>query len=194
MFWKTKWNRLKQEKKDYVLQNQTPDEPPSVPKDAHDAWLKHVDDSLDVSCLMLATMVPDLQWDLELFTAFDMIEHLNQMFGQQARTERFETVRALHGMKMEESRNMSTHVLKMKSYMDQLERLGSPYPQDLATYLILNSLPKFYDTFIMNQNMNGWEKPISELHGMLKTAEKKILRKTLQVLMIREGKVKKNKG
>ena len=116
------------------------------------------------------------------------------MFGQHARTERFETMRALHGMKMEESRNMSTHVLKMKSYMDQLERLGSPYPQDLATYLILNSLPKFYDTFIMNQNMNGWEKSISELHGMLKTAEKNIPSKTPQVLMIREGKVKKNKG
>ena len=194
------WHRnlrivLKQEKKDYVLESQVPDEPPTVPKAAHDAWLKHIDDSLDVSCLMLATMIPDLQRDLELFTAFDMIEHLKQMFGQQARTERFETVRALHACKMEETGNVSTHVLKMKSHLDQLERLGSPYPLDLATDLILNSLPKSYDTFIMNYNMNGWDKPISELHGMLKTAEKNIPRKTPQVLMIREGQVKKkNQG
>ncbi|KAL7583186.1 hypothetical protein Lser_V15G44918 [Lactuca serriola] len=42
--------------------------------------------------------------------------------------------------------------------------------------------------------MNGWEKPISELHGMLKTPKKNIPSKTPQVLMIREGKVKKTKG
>nr|KAJ0200798.1 hypothetical protein LSAT_V11C600316020 [Lactuca sativa] len=60
----------------------------------------------------------------------------------------------------------------MKSYMDQLERLGSPYPQDLAIDIILNYLPKSYNVFIMKYNMNGWEKPISELHGMVKTAEK----------------------
>nr|KAJ0220989.1 hypothetical protein LSAT_V11C200057170 [Lactuca sativa] len=186
-------NILKQEKKVYVLESQVPKEPPFVPKAAHDAWLKHVDDSLDVSCLMLATMIPGLQQDLELFTTFDMIEHLKQMFGQQARTERFKTVRDLHACKMEETRNMSTHVPKMKSHLDLLERLYSPYTLYLPTNLIMNSLPKFYDTFIMNYNMNGWDKPIYELHKMLKTAEKNIPRKTPHVLMIREGQVKKKK-
>nr|KAJ0209552.1 hypothetical protein LSAT_V11C400163670 [Lactuca sativa] len=76
------------------LKKQTLDEPPALPKAAHDAWLKHIDDSLDVSCLMLAFM----------------------------------------------------------------------------------------------------EKPISKLHVMLKTIKKNIPRKTPQVLIIREGKVKKNKG
>ena len=77
---------------------------------------------------MLATMIPDLHLDMELFTAFDMIEHLKQMFGQQARTERFEIVRALHACKMEETRNVSTRVLKMKSHLDQMERILSPRP------------------------------------------------------------------
>ena len=103
-------------------------------------------------------------------------------------------MRALHAMKMEENANVSIHVDKVESYMDKLERLGSPYSQDLATNIILNSLPKSYNAFIINHNMNGWEKPISELHGMLKTAEKNIPSKTPQVLMIREGKVKNNKG
>nr|KAJ0219462.1 hypothetical protein LSAT_V11C300122340 [Lactuca sativa] len=77
---------------------------------------------------MLATMIPNLQRDPKLFTTFDMIEHLKQMFGQQARTER-------------------------------------------------------------------WDKSISELHWMLKTTEKNILRKPTEVLMIREGQVKmKNQG
>jgi len=46
----------------------------------------------------------------------------------------------------------------------------------------------------MNYNMNGWDKPISELHSMLKTAEKNIPKKPSQVLMIREGQIKKTKG
>nr|KAJ0204710.1 hypothetical protein LSAT_V11C500232890 [Lactuca sativa] len=115
--------------KNYILENQTPDEPSSLPKVAHDAWLNHADDSLDVSRVMLASMVPDLHHDLEHYTGFDMIEYLKEMFRKQARTERFDIVRALHAMKMEENGNVNTHVFKMKSYMDQLERLGTPYPQ-----------------------------------------------------------------
>nr|KAJ0199227.1 hypothetical protein LSAT_V11C600305970 [Lactuca sativa] len=118
-------NYFETRKKDYVLENETSDEPAALPKVAHDAWLKHIDDSLDVSCLMLASMVLDLKWDLEHYTAFDMIKHLKEMFGKQARTERFEFVRALRAMKIEENVNVSKHVLKLKSYMDQLARLGS---------------------------------------------------------------------
>lgn len=41
---------------------------------------------------MLAIVIPNLHQDLELITTFDIIEHLKEVFGQQARTERFETV------------------------------------------------------------------------------------------------------
>ena len=64
---------LKQEKKEYVLESQDPKEPPFVPNATHDACLKHADDSLDVSYLMLAIMIPDLQWVLEHFNAFNTI-------------------------------------------------------------------------------------------------------------------------
>ncbi|KAI9126299.1 hypothetical protein K1719_002720 [Acacia pycnantha] len=43
--------------------------------------------------------------------------------------------------------------------------------QELATYVILNSLPGSYDNFVMDYNMNNMEESISELHGMLKTAK-----------------------
>ena len=51
---------LKQEKKEYVLEKPVPEEPQTTPKAAHDIWVKHSDDSIDVTCLMLATMIPDL--------------------------------------------------------------------------------------------------------------------------------------
>ena len=76
--------------------------------------------------------------------------------------------------------------------MDHLDRLGSKFPFYLQRNMILNSLPKSYDTFIMNYNMNGWEKPISELHQMLKTVENNIPKKPTHVLMVRKGHIKKS--
>ena len=83
----------------------------------------------------------------------------------------------------------------MKNYIDRLERLGTPMPTRLAVNIILSSLPKLYDNFVMNFNMQGWEKSVSELHLMLKTTEQNIPSKSsnLGVLMIREGRVRKNK-
>ncbi len=185
---------LKQEKKLYVIDEPLPDEPDPTPKTAHDAWLKIVDDLVDASCLMLATMIPDLQKDLENHTSYDMIIHLKEMFQQQARTERFDTVRALHGCKMEEGGNVGAHVHKMKNHFEHLERLGSKYPLELATNMILDSLPKSYDSFIMNYNMNDWERTIPQLYKMLTTAEKNLPKKPSQVLMIREGQIKKPKA
>ena len=95
---------------------------------------------------------------------------------------------------MGEVKNVSSHVLKMKSHIDHMEILGSPISSELATDLILNSLTKSYETFIMNYNMNSREKPISELHVMLKTAEKNIPNKPTYVLLIREGGTKKTKA
>ncbi|XP_071708530.1 uncharacterized protein [Rutidosis leptorrhynchoides] len=127
-------------------------------------------------------MIPDLQKDMEHHDAFEMLKQLKEMFQQQAWKQHFETVRALHACKMAEGTSVSSYVLKMKSYIHQLERLGSSIGPELAIDLILNSLPKSYDQFVLNYNMNNWEKSISELHLMLKTSE---------VLMIREGKIKK---
>ncbi|XP_071727618.1 uncharacterized protein [Rutidosis leptorrhynchoides] len=136
-------------------------------------------------------MIPDLQKDLEHHDAFEMLKQLKEMFQQQARQQCFETVRALHACKMTEGTSISSYVLKMKSYIDQLERLGSSIGPELAINLILNSLPKSYDQFVLNYNMNNLEKSISEFHLMLKIAEKNIPSKTSEVLMIREGKIKK---
>ena len=62
---------------------------------------------------------------------------------------------------------------------------------ELAGDIILNSLPKSYDQFILNYKMNRWEKTLAELHLMLKNAEVNIPTKTAPVLMIKEGHVKK---
>jgi hypothetical protein len=55
--------------------------------------------------------------------------------------------------------------------------LGCELKDDLATDVILQSLPTSYESFIMNFHMNGMEKIVAEMHGMLKIAEDSIKKK-----------------
>ena len=169
----------------YVLDNEIHNEPPAnnAPRAKSDAYSKHLNDSVDVTCLMLTTMNSELQKQFEEIKAFDMMVHLKGMFQEQPRQERFTTTRALNACKMTSSTSVSAHVLKMKGLIDQLDKLGAPISHDLATNLILGSLPKSYDQFFMNYNMHHMEKSIVELHGMLKNVETNI-QKTNPVLMV----------
>ena len=88
---------------------------------------------------------------------------------------------------------MAPHVLKMKGHLKDLERLGLKIEQDLAIDIIFQSLPEPYDRFVMNYNMHGMNKTVSELHGMLKTTEKNI-KTTKDVLMVNKGKSMKRMG
>ena len=89
------------------------------------------------------------------------------MFQTQASQELYETQIQLNACKMKEAQLISTHVLKLKSYNDKLEHFGYPMPRLLDLNTILCSLPKSFGNFVMNYNMNGWDKALGELHAML---------------------------
>jgi hypothetical protein len=71
-----------------------------------------------------------------------------------------------------------------------LDRLGSELHPDLGTDVILQSLPASYEPFILNFQINGLDKTLSELHGMLKTAEESIKKNPNHVMMIQKGEQK----
>nr|GEZ00970.1 hypothetical protein [Tanacetum cinerariifolium] len=54
-----------------------------------------------------------------------------------------------------EGQSIITYVLKMKAYLDQMERFGYPMPLVLGVNLILTSISKDYDQFVQNYNMHG---------------------------------------
>ena len=182
---------LKQERKEYILDQPVPDEPAAnAPKAQKDAYSKHLNDSIDVTCLMLGCMDSNLQKQLMEMDAYTIIGHLKEMFQEKARIERFSTIKALLSCKLTAGSSVAPHVLKMKVHLKDLERLGLKIEQDLAIDIILQSLPEPYDGFIMNYNMHGMNKTVSELHGMLKT--------TKDILMVNKGKgmkrMEKGKG
>ncbi|GKC07612.1 hypothetical protein Tco_0999222 [Tanacetum coccineum] len=90
--------------------------------------------------------------------AFDMINELKNLFQTQAIQELYDTQRQLNACKMEEGQSVTSHVLKMKSYIDKFEHLGHHMPHVLADNIVLCSLPNLFDNFVMNYNMRGWDK------------------------------------
>ena len=116
---------LKQEREEYILDQPVPDEPAvNAPKTQKDAYSKHLNDSIDVTCLMLGCMDSNLQKQLMEMDAYNIIGHLKEIFQEKARIERFSTIKALLSCKLTAGSLVSPYVLKMKGHLKDLETLG----------------------------------------------------------------------
>ncbi|GJR00546.1 zinc finger, CCHC-type containing protein, partial [Tanacetum coccineum] len=158
---------------------------------AHAAWVKG---SKEIARLMLMTMEPEIQQNMENLSAYEMLQELKTVFAQQARQELIQTVRDFHSCKQEEGQSVSSYVHKMKSYIDNLERLGHPVSLNLGVSLILISLRKEFDSFVQNYNIHSMGKKINELHAMLKLHEQTLPKNNAQPALyaIRAGHWKRN--
>ncbi|KAK8708635.1 hypothetical protein V6N13_059673 [Hibiscus sabdariffa] len=154
---------------------------------------KHMD-MLDVGCLMLATMTPELQKQHEDMVAYEMIQNLNEIYEGQAHQERYETSKALFQCKMSEGSPVGAHVIKMMGYIQTLEKLGFALNDELAVDVVLQSLPDSFNQFVLNFNMNEINKTLPQLLGMLRTAEGNMKKGgSKSILMVREAKGKGKK-
>ncbi|GJX04958.1 hypothetical protein Tco_0190874 [Tanacetum coccineum] len=108
--------------------------------------------------------------------------------------ELLQTVREFHACKQEEGQYVSFYVLKMKSYIENLERLGHAMTQNLSVSLILVSIRKEYNGFMQNYNIHSMGKTETELHAMLKLHEQTLPPKEVAPALhaIRAGRIQKN--
>nr|GEX88259.1 hypothetical protein [Tanacetum cinerariifolium] len=92
----------------------------------------------------------------------------------------------------EKGQSVSSYVLKMKGYVENLERLGHPVTLGLGVSLILIDLRKEYDGFVQNYNMHSMGTTVNEWHDMLKLHEQTLPKSNAPALnAIRTGKVQK---
>nr|GEY38135.1 hypothetical protein [Tanacetum cinerariifolium] len=104
---------------------------------------------------MLMTLDPDIQKNLEQLGAYDMLKELKILYVQQADQKLLQIVREFHVCKHKEGHSVSSYVLKMKIYIDNMERLSHATTQNLSVSLILVSPRKEYDGFVQNYNMHS---------------------------------------
>nr|GEW26553.1 hypothetical protein [Tanacetum cinerariifolium] len=109
--------------------------------------------------------------------------------------ELLQTVREFHVCKQVEGQSVSSYVLKMKSYIDNLERLGHAMTRNLSVSLILVSLRKEYVSFVQNYNMHSMGKTVNEFHVMLKLHEQTLPPKEVAPTLhaIKAGRIQNTK-
>ncbi|GJV43515.1 retrotransposon protein, putative, ty1-copia subclass [Tanacetum coccineum] len=185
---------LRVEKKMHVIEQPLPPAPEAGAEPNIVAqWTALYDAHTEIACLMLGSMTPELHRQFELHYPYDMVQELRSMFEKQAGVEKFDLIQSFHACKQKEGKSVADYVLKMKGYVEQLERLGYMLPQDISVGLILNGLTKDFVGFVRNYNMHNMGKTIGEIHAMLIEYEKGLPKKaeTPQVMMIKSGKIQK---
>lgn len=126
----------------------------------------------------------------------DMIDELRRMFEKPPAAELYDLIEPLHECKQEAGKSVIVHVLEMKRYLDQLDRLGCGYQESVFIGLILRSLNQdLYSEFVCNYNMHCKGNTISEVLAMLIDFEKGLSKKTptLAVMAIQSGRITKKK-
>nr|GEZ00316.1 zinc finger, CCHC-type [Tanacetum cinerariifolium] len=133
-----------------------------------------------------------IQRNLEPLHAHEMLRELKTMFAQQAEQELLKTTRDFHSCRQEEGQSVSSYVLKMKGYIENLEHLEHPVTLVLGVSRILIGLHKEYDGFVQNYNIHSMGKTVNELHAMLKLHEQTLPKNNAPALnAIQVGKVQK---
>jgi hypothetical protein len=88
---------------------------------------------------------------------------------------------------------VSPHMIKMMGYIEILTKLGCEIKDDLATNVILQSLPMSYESFILNFLMNVMEKTVAEFYGMLKIVKDNIKKNLNHVMMVQKEKKRRKR-
>ena len=153
-------------------------------------------DDLDLAtCVMLASMAPDLQKQHEAMNAQDIILNLGELFAIENRNKRFNISKELFYSKMFEGSPVRPHMLKIIRFITQLEQLGWTMDHDLSIDLVLTSLLKSYSQFVLNFNMNKIETTLSGLLNMLTKTEMTIVKEKYLIHLVssKKGSFKKKK-
>ena len=106
-------------------------------------------------CYILASISNVLQHqmqDVEL--ALDIMLSLKEMFSEQGRSARQETMRQIYNTKMDEGTLVREHCLRMISNLNTLNVLGTDIDGESQVDMILLSLPESFKEFKLNYNMN----------------------------------------
>ncbi|GJT40631.1 hypothetical protein Tco_0940496 [Tanacetum coccineum] len=90
---------------------------------AHTAWIKG---SKEIVGLMLMTMEPEIQLNLENIHANDMLKELKTLFAQQAEQELLQTMRDFHSCNLGKTVNKLHAMLKLREQTLTLPKNNAP--------------------------------------------------------------------
>lgn len=123
-------------------------------------------------CYILASISNILQTKHQnLETATEIIDSLQQMFGQSTRSARQAALKGIMNSKMGKGTRVRDHVLKMMDYLNEAEIQGAQIDDNSKIDMVLESLPETFKEFKVNYNMNKRNMTLTELMNELHSAE-----------------------
>ena len=127
----------------------------------HKKWVKA--DEM-TRCYILTFMSNVLQHQHQAIpTANHMMLNLKELFAHQNWVARQEAMRNLMTTTMTEGTPVRDHILKMMAYMNEIQILGVEIDGETQVNIILQTLPKGFEQFRLNYNMNKWIYSLVEL-------------------------------
>ena len=93
---------------------------------------KWMDEDNKAKCYILASMSDDLQQQHEdMRTARKILVHLQELYGEQSHTTRFEIFKKLFIVKMRDGQAINDHCLTMIKDIEKLQKLGMNMDKEL---------------------------------------------------------------
>ncbi|KAL0349800.1 UNVERIFIED_CONTAM: hypothetical protein Sradi_4129200 [Sesamum radiatum] len=155
---------------------------------------KWLEDNHKVRNIILASMTKDIQKQYDsLYDVPLIMLHMKDVYAVPNRHTRYAATKVFFGTKMAERSFVQGHGVKMLPLVGKLEDLKAGLDNDTYIDVILQSLPPFYDLFIINYNMDGLEKSIHELINMLVQYEATTY-KSVPAVLVGEASTSKAKG
>ena len=115
-------------------------------------------------CYILAFIFNILQTkhqNMEIAT--EIMESLQEMFGQSTRFARQATLKGVMNSKMGKSTRVRDHILKIMDHLNEAKIKGAQIDDNLKIDMVLESLPKIFKQFKVNYNMNKRNMTLIEL-------------------------------
>ena len=133
---------------------------------------KWANDDMQARCLMLASMIPELQRQHENYQyASQIYKHLEDLFQTPDRLTRYSVISGLYSRKLKEGGDVLEHGLKMIEGIERLERFNTLSKVELYEDLILHSLPPSFNEFKVNYLVANKIHTHVELINLLKNAQ-----------------------
>ncbi|KAG6510438.1 hypothetical protein ZIOFF_028459 [Zingiber officinale] len=168
--WKSNINIvLVSENNRFVLTEECPPVPPAnatrAVRELYDRWIAS---NNKAKAYMLASMSNALRSKMEpKECAFEIMESLQEMFGQQSEQARHEATRKYTNARMILGTHVRYHVMQMTNYFSEAEMHGAVIDESTQVSIILNSLSSdfipFTSNYIMNKLNYGMTQLLNEL-------------------------------
>ncbi|XP_074590628.1 uncharacterized protein LOC141846487 [Curcuma longa] len=122
-----------------------------------------------------------------------MMLNLKELFRHQNRAARQEAMRNLMTTTMKEGTPVREHILKSMAHLNEIEVLGGEIDGETQVDIILQTLPKSFEQFRLNYNMNKRLYSLAKLLTELQAAEE-LFRQSFQVHIAEKVSTSKSKG